>query len=302
MADPIKNRWVVILNRSPKGPLTQDEVKALLDKKLLRLNDLAFQLAPDGSVEKSEWKLLWQFPEFNRRGQRGPDVTPQPQQAVQERRAEESPEETKKRILENLPADIAAINPEDLIAQRRAPAMSEMREDSEAGSGSGATAAAAAAGRSIFRFAFAGGLISIVAFLFFFWWGSASVVTPRTSEVRAPSGESVDDTSTRVGTPLRNSRPSDHSRASANTAIAPVPAPRERENPFTLNPPTNDRDSGRIDSSDLDWEDEGATDEDRQTASRKRPRPKRRTTQTPQEGDEENLPPPEPTDESEYTE
>ena len=61
-------KWVVLLNKVPRGPLAEHEVIALLDEGHLRPNDMAYEVPPDAvaGIEKqtAQWKLLWQFPEF----------------------------------------------------------------------------------------------------------------------------------------------------------------------------------------------------------------------------------------------
>jgi hypothetical protein len=144
MADESKSRWVVLLQKAPRGPLTRDEVRALIDQGLLRMNDLAMEI-PDpesgAAGPKADWKLLWQFPEFNRRigERRKPDAPAaavpagaEQRQRSDRRAAELSPEEQKRRILEDLPPEIAAINPSDLAmrsakAPIRTPSEEEVR-------------------------------------------------------------------------------------------------------------------------------------------------------------------------------
>lgn len=129
MTDAPNTRWVVLLQKAPRGPLSRDEVRALIDQGLLRMNDLAMEI-PDpslgASAAKSDWKLLWQFPEFNRRtGERrkadeGATTKPAPVGPTEQRKRtdrrgpEIPPEEQKRRILEDLPPEIAAIDPSDL--------------------------------------------------------------------------------------------------------------------------------------------------------------------------------------------
>lgn len=116
MAGQGTNRWVVLLNRSPKGPLTEEEVKTLLERGILRANDIAY-LVSEAEKGKSEWKLLWQFPEFNRRQARPEAVTEEspPPSGMRERRAPTPPEEIQKKAVSELPPDLMEISPEDLL-------------------------------------------------------------------------------------------------------------------------------------------------------------------------------------------
>jgi hypothetical protein len=144
MAEESKARWVVLLQKAPRGPLTRDEVRALIDQGLLRMNDLAMEITdPESGAArtKADWKLLWQFPEFNRRiGERRKPDTPdaaipagaEKRQRSDRRAPELSPEEQRRRILEDLPPEIAAISPSDLAmrslkAPIRTPSEEEVR-------------------------------------------------------------------------------------------------------------------------------------------------------------------------------
>jgi hypothetical protein len=115
------NRWVVLLNRSPKGPLTEDEVRTLISKGMLRMNDIAYQVSEDGPKGDSEWKLLWQFPEFNRRqpgetaGKSEPTEPPNVNSPINERRKQKDPETVKKEMISELPAELLEIKPEALL-------------------------------------------------------------------------------------------------------------------------------------------------------------------------------------------
>lgn len=105
-----KNRWIVLLNKSPKGPLSKEEIEALLEKKILRRNDIAYLVPTDSDAKTpTEWKLLWQFPQFDRRI--GPsELTPE------ERRAQHEPTFGPS---ENIPLEFRDISPDELILRSR---------------------------------------------------------------------------------------------------------------------------------------------------------------------------------------
>lgn len=113
-------RWVVLLHKSPKGPLRSEEVEALLEEGLLRRNDLAFQIGVDGRTKLSDWKFLWQFPEFNRRGAMTPPsvlpaVIPVEEEHAAERRNNARPtEEERAAAIAALPPELADLDPADL--------------------------------------------------------------------------------------------------------------------------------------------------------------------------------------------
>jgi hypothetical protein len=110
-------RWIVLINKSPKGPLSEDDIRSLLQQNVLRRNDIAY-LLPDDPDSKSptEWKLLWQFPEFDRRREDTPaPVTQERIVTAEERRRKENELKAQKAALGELPADLLNISPEDLI-------------------------------------------------------------------------------------------------------------------------------------------------------------------------------------------
>lgn len=134
MADETTKRWIVLLNKVPRGPLTETEIRALLKEGIVRHNDIAFLVPAPGadSVEKqaSEWKLLWQFTEFDRRleedGNRTSDAksnswagtgTPQAPGPPKhpDRRRQMTPDEAEVKTREVLPPELLDIAPEELV-------------------------------------------------------------------------------------------------------------------------------------------------------------------------------------------
>lgn len=67
MSSPLDKRWIVIIDRAPKGPLSEEEVQTLITAKILRMNSIACRAPEEGGEKETEWKFLWQFPEFERR-------------------------------------------------------------------------------------------------------------------------------------------------------------------------------------------------------------------------------------------
>lgn len=135
MADQPK-RWIVLLNKVPRGPLTADQIRALIKEGLLRHNDVAFESTSPGSdpnqKKSSEWKLLWQFPEFDRRLEK--DGTPKPEKpawsgastppasdkGAPERRRQITPDEASLKTRDQLPTELLDIPPEDLLVHSTA--------------------------------------------------------------------------------------------------------------------------------------------------------------------------------------
>jgi hypothetical protein len=61
------SQWIVMVNRIPRGPLSEDEILILFSKNLISRNDLAYLVPENASEGTAEWKFLWQFPSFDRR-------------------------------------------------------------------------------------------------------------------------------------------------------------------------------------------------------------------------------------------
>jgi len=105
-------QWIVLLNKTPRGPFSENDIKELLRQGTLRPNDLGFELPEAGSGSQSSWKFLWQFAEFDSRLQ-NPQKTPPP--AVLEKRKIRSESEIQKEVDAELPLDLKTIQIEDLI-------------------------------------------------------------------------------------------------------------------------------------------------------------------------------------------
>jgi len=129
--------WIVLVNKSPRGPLTFEEVSALLNEKLISRTDLALAVSSEKSEEKSDWKFLWQYPEFDLRAQRAVN-NPPPLDIKTEQRKAQNESEIKAKISSSLPEEIAMISPEDLIVSIKkvrpkgpAPLMVREKEEEE---------------------------------------------------------------------------------------------------------------------------------------------------------------------------
>ncbi len=120
MPEEIKKEWIVLINRAPKGPLIQLEIQALIEEGILRRNDLACEVRKD-KTEKTDWKFLWQYPEFDRRIDPVALKTPSTNDAlpsesvIKERRESVEDEDLKYKAKSLLPEDIASIRTEDLL-------------------------------------------------------------------------------------------------------------------------------------------------------------------------------------------
>lgn len=106
-------RWIVLLNKAPKGPFSAEEIRELLTKGVIRRNDLASVVA-EADGKKSEWKLIWQYTEFDRRGGLQP-VNATNIQENSDRRKTLTAEEQRSAALKALPENWENIAPEDLL-------------------------------------------------------------------------------------------------------------------------------------------------------------------------------------------
>lgn len=61
MAPPLTSGWVILLNKSPRGPFSEEEVVSLIQQKLVRPNDMALRVSGE---TKSNWRLIKTYPEF----------------------------------------------------------------------------------------------------------------------------------------------------------------------------------------------------------------------------------------------
>lgn len=105
-----ESRWIVLIDKTPRGPLTEAEVRTLIEQKIVRVNDLASKLEARVEGKKAEWKFLWQFPEFDRRRDRD-GTTKAPVEERREKKDEAKLEEKKQQLL---PEELEGIHPEDL--------------------------------------------------------------------------------------------------------------------------------------------------------------------------------------------
>lgn len=129
MAGDGNSRWIVLLNKSPKGPLSEEEIRALLKQGIVRRNDIAYRIPPEGDNKaQTEWKLLWQFPEFDRRGDQPVKV---PTESTAERRILEPAVEASRKALTEIPADLLNIAPEDLLPKSTSLQLTVEREPQE---------------------------------------------------------------------------------------------------------------------------------------------------------------------------
>jgi len=61
---PSEKRWVVLIDKSPKGPFTHEEISSLLMAGVLTSNTPAFAIEQESHRASSSWKLLGDFSDF----------------------------------------------------------------------------------------------------------------------------------------------------------------------------------------------------------------------------------------------
>jgi hypothetical protein len=99
--------WVIWIQSQPKGPFTRDEVLSLLATRAITRTQIAFEAR--GNLLAPDWKMLWQFPEFNTRSIETKNQTERfGEYSVQRSPISES--ERRERILQSL-SDSALVSP-----------------------------------------------------------------------------------------------------------------------------------------------------------------------------------------------
>ncbi len=129
MSQPNDRIWILLVQKSPKGPFTFPEVNALLEKGIIRRNDLALKMelkepGPDGKKVGGNWKILWQYAEFDRRQEEPKKIevaanemsSLYPAREGERRRAADDSVRAEQ-ISELLPEELSDIHPEDLIGK-----------------------------------------------------------------------------------------------------------------------------------------------------------------------------------------
>jgi len=283
------------------------EIQALLTQGMIRTNDLAFEVSPDTGKALSDWKMLWQFPEFDRRAKAAAAAVAagKPVPTHPDRREPPSEKKIEELVKRALPEDLLNITPEDLIPRQgmggpgsKLPKLDESDLAELASQDSGESHAAM---RWIGM-----GLAAIVAVAIISQWMSGSSSPSSSAPVsqveepqRAPSSpQSVPPASNYSRSLPGGDRP----KLQVNKPEITTPTARRDEEPVR-------RDNGNLTSDPRDREDEEMAEEDDAVAedfafdsSRKNAKKKKRQLVTSEEDEEEGLDPREPAAEPEEME
>ena len=291
-------RWVVLVQRKPRGPMGEPEVQALLNKGIVRTNDLAFEVSPDTGKALTDWKMLWQFTEFDRRAKKLAEEKAKagPGPTTIERRGPVTAEKIQAKVKEAIPEELLDITPEDLIPKQNSGQAKLLREEEiEAALSSPDVTNRSGA---LYRWA-AIGVVGLLTLGIVNQWLSS----PSSSKPRAQIEESDNRD---IANPPKSSgeRPKfTHSlpggdRAKPSTSVTPPSAREEANEPVRRDRGTIPFDSTREREEDQYADEDDAVPEDSATESRKGSGKKRVKRVPVAEEGEEAIEPREPANEN----
>lgn len=210
MAEQTEKRWIVLINKSPRGPFTQEEVKYLLEEGLVRRNDVAFEVSQEGDEVVSGWKILWQFPEFERRDDTNTGehkIEPKPEVERRERFTPRKAEVHKDR---SLPHEVAEISPEELLLRSKvnpniSNSIDDLQKDIEDTMAVSSSSDSSSAGLGGLKYAI-GSLLAVLAVFAFFKLKPAEEpkVTRGGVTLQKPTASKKRKLRSRSGSPLSN--------------------------------------------------------------------------------------------------
>jgi hypothetical protein len=225
MAESKQNKWIILLNKSPRGPFVEAEVKGLLKQGIVRHNDLAFLMPETEEQGQAQWKFLWQFPEFDSRV--GEKENPPPA-AVLEKRTPKTETQIKAQVDENVPLDLKSITIDDLIlkvnaAPKREISVSRISEEKEKYQPTNSSGNQMSAGSRTVSAAFA-----LLAFLGILYAGFKEFIPPSNPEKREVAQEQkIAGPAGPQGIPKSRSE-SPSKRSGGPTAPSTAPVERDR--------------------------------------------------------------------------
>jgi hypothetical protein len=243
------DQWIVLIEKVPRGPLSQSDIELLIERGVVRRNDLAMQVASIDGKHESAWKFIWQYTPFDRRrnqtatpaaNAKPPAPQPERRKMVDPKTLSEPPKVTE------LPDEILNITPEELILKAR-PAPTSHREESVDDASppvrkEPVTYSSNPGGRGSGRWAFAlSSVLGIVAISFLFFpkkradLGSFTTTPPKVADPVSQGGLST-------GGPLSGTVQPMKRQLTGGPAAPPppaMPAPRIRDNASSANPLDN---------------------------------------------------------------
>ncbi len=116
MTENVHKKWIVLIQKRPRGPLSEQEVNTLLNQGIIRTTDTAIEVTEqDNEKNSSAWKLLWQFPEFDRRKKRAEQAAKDAAKLEAERRQQLTATQLENQVREAIPEELLKIAPEELV-------------------------------------------------------------------------------------------------------------------------------------------------------------------------------------------
>ncbi len=225
MAQEDKSLWIVIVRKTLKGPLTTDQVRALLEKKYVSLNDTGISVDPTSKKPRSNWMLLRQFPEFEKMEETptpapGTPIPP-PLNAlapIAPPRKEEAADDTK------IPMEMIEILPEDLVARTSTMQKTEFDEIQEPDPTAPRSALIPKFDVSFeFSKTWMYGIVAAIFMSYFFFKAGPKIELP--GGLSQPQNPHAENSPAAIPA-ARPVAPQARERASTNTASVPRPDPR----------------------------------------------------------------------------
>ncbi|MBI4404630.1 MAG: hypothetical protein HY537_10735 [Deltaproteobacteria bacterium] len=240
-----ESKWIVLIQRTPKGPFSLRDIELLLSKKIITRSDYAYKVPPKGAKSSAGWKILGQFEEFDRRGPNKPASENVP---VPERRQIGPNDNEPKANL--VPEELSGISPEELVLRSRKemPAADSVSDHADNKTEKLDEPASAGGKRKIWLLGF--GIAALLSYVLF----KPQAREPKQTVNRVISSQPADNKpKVRMQLPLEGTQPR---KSAAFTPQAVVPPPREehskpraRSEPGEIPPPDVAKDEEDADDS-----------------------------------------------------
>lgn len=245
-------RWVILVQKAPIGPLTKEEIRVLLQQKIIRHNDVGCLVDPE--KKETGWKFLWQFEEFDRRllvDELGKTIKPgieaeklmKASTAPPSERRKENPNPPKLNQ-EEIPFELRTISPEDLLLKSKPRAAFETETDFGTTESSAKHEFNMKVPMAVAAMTFVAVVVTLVTY---FKKPTNGSVNPRNDDAvvdnSMPTGDGplAGGTRSNASIPRRQAPITVPQRNSPNSVVMPEPAPAARESRYS-----EERDRGEI--------------------------------------------------------